>query len=161
MAVSALRRVACSLVPVVFVPAAMLAQSGTSTLTGLVKDVTGATIPGAQVHAVNEDTGIAIDTVTTDEGVYRIGSLVPGTYRIEIAFSGFTPVIRRPIRLEVAQTLAVDITLDIEKQTEAVHVIADVPVIESQSSNITQRTTCSTAPTSICPASRWARRTSA
>jgi hypothetical protein len=46
-----------------------------------------------------------------------------------------------PVTLEVGQTLAIDVTLDIAKQTEAVDVVATPPLVESQSSNITQTVT--------------------
>lgn len=47
-----------------FVPAGVFAQSGTSTIAGFVKDVTGAVVPGARVHVVHEDTGVAFAAVT-------------------------------------------------------------------------------------------------
>src|ERR1700716_2032245 len=99
-------------------PIALIPQSGTSTISGFVKDASGAAIPGAQARVVNEDTGLASEAVTNQEGLYRVGSLVPGSYRVEIVVSGFAPATRRPIRLEVGQTLAIDATLEIEEQTE-------------------------------------------
>jgi len=87
----------------VLVPAAMHAQSGTSTIAGIVQDSSGSTIPGAQIKVVNEDTAVALETVTNDQGVYRVGALVPWKYRVEIELSGFEPVVRRPITLEVHQ----------------------------------------------------------
>ena len=50
------------------IPAAVSAQSGSSTISGVVKDTTTAAIPGAQVKVVNEDTGIEVQTLTNDEG---------------------------------------------------------------------------------------------
>jgi len=63
------------------VPAAAAAQAGTSAISGIVKDVQGAPIRGAQVTIVNEDTRIRIETVTNDDGAYRAAALVPGSYR--------------------------------------------------------------------------------
>ena len=62
---------------------------------------------------MNEDTSVVLDTLTNQEGLYRVGALVPGKYRVEVELGGFEPVIRRPIVLEVGQTLAVDVMLDI------------------------------------------------
>src|SRR5262245_33790761 len=95
----------------VFLPVALFAQSSTSTMTGIVKDSTGGAIPGAQVSVVNEDTSVAVDTVTNQEGIYRAGALVPGKYRVVVALDGFDTVTRTPLTLEVGQTLAIDVTL--------------------------------------------------
>jgi Carboxypeptidase regulatory-like domain/TonB-dependent Receptor Plug Domain len=122
-------------------PASLFAQSGTSTIAGLVTDASGAAAPGAVVRVINEDTRVPLETVTNGEGAYRVSALVPGKYRVEVTLNGFAPAVRSPIVLEVGQTLAVDITLNVEVHTEAVAVTANVPVVESQSSTITQTVT--------------------
>jgi len=118
-----------------------LVQSGSGTITGIVRDASGGAVPGASVRVTNEDTRVAVDAFTNDAGVYRVGALVPGTYRIDAALSGFDSVTRRPVALEVGQTLAIDVVLDIEKHTEAVTVVAHVPIVESQSSQVNQTVT--------------------
>src|SRR4051812_2721893 len=120
----------------------VLAQSGTSTISGVVRDSTDAPLPGATVKVVNEDTGVAVETVSNAEGLYRVPALVPGHYRVEIILEGFDVAVRRPITLEVSQTLAIDAVLSVGKQSETVNVSSEVPlVIDSQSSNITQTVT--------------------
>ena len=64
-------------------PAPLFAQSGNSTISGLIKDGSGAPIPGVSVMIRHVDTGVAFDAVTNEEGLYRIGALVPGSYRDE------------------------------------------------------------------------------
>src|SRR5262249_797198 len=108
------------------------------TISGIVKDSTGGAVPGAQVNVVNEDTNVAVDTVTNQEGAYRVGALVPGKYRVVVELTGFEPVTRRALALEVGQTLAVDIELDVAKRPEAVEVVGRAPLVESQSSTIAQ-----------------------
>ena len=66
-----------SLVAALSSPAAVLAQSGTSVIAGIVKDATGASIPGATVLVSNIDTGVAATTVTNLDGAYHAGALVP------------------------------------------------------------------------------------
>src|SRR5438094_3888596 len=123
------------------IPAALSAQSGTSAIAGIVTDATGASIPGALVRAVNEDTSVGVETVTNDQGRYRVEALLAGQYRVEIAVSGFQPAIRRSIVVQVGQTQAIDVTLDLEKQTETVNVGTAAPLVESQSSNVAQTVT--------------------
>ena len=125
---------------IVVVPAPAAAQTGSSTIAGLISDESGGAIPGVSVRIVNEDTGVAIETVTNEAGLYRVTALVPGRYRIETMLDGFAPV-RRDVILQVSQTVAVDVTLTVAGQTETVQVRADVVGLEPTTSNITQTVT--------------------
>ena len=58
-------------------PGTLQAQTGTSTIAGVVRDSTGAALPGASVKVVNEDTRVSVDTQTNGEGIYRVPALVP------------------------------------------------------------------------------------
>lgn len=137
MTIAGFTRRSAAFLIALLVPTAVFAQSGTSAIAGIVKDASGATIPGAQAKVVNAETGVGAETMTNADGLYRVAALVPGPYRVEIALSGFEPVVRT-VTLEVGQTLTVDVTLDIGKQTESVDVVASVPVVDSQSSTIAQ-----------------------
>ena len=125
----------------VLVQAVLSAQSGTSTITGIVKDESAAAIPGAQVKVTNEDTGVSLDTLTNGDGAYRAVALVPGIYRVEIVLDGFESATRRPIALEVGQTLAADVTLHIQKRSEELTVTAAIPIIDAQNSQVAQTVT--------------------
>src|SRR5437762_7258548 len=133
-----LRRLAELLV--VLLPATVFAQSGNSTISGLIIDSSGAPMPGVSVMIRKVDTGVAFDAVTNEEGLYRVGALVPGKYRVEADVDGFEPATRE-VTLAVSQTLAIDITLEVGRQSETVSVEATVPVIDSQTSNIAQTIT--------------------
>ena len=98
-------------------PAALQAQSGNSTLTGIVKDTSGGAILGAGVKIVNGTTTVSVDSITDQEGSYRVGALVPGPYRVEASLDGFETAVRRLV-LEVGQTTAVDVTLTPARITE-------------------------------------------
>ena len=115
-----------------------LAQSGNSTISGSVKDASEAAVPEARVKITNVETGVQFDTVTNDSGLYRAGALVPGSYRIEADAVGFDHLTRGPVTLQVGQTLAIDLTLQVGQQNETVNVVEAAPLTESQSSNIAQ-----------------------
>jgi len=119
----------------------LVAQSGTSTISGIVNDPTGSPVPKATVKIVNEQTGSSINQETNEAGLYRAGSLVPGVYRIEIEASGFEKVVRRPVTLEVGQTIALDLVLQVGHASETVNVTEAAPLLESQSSNVSQAVT--------------------
>ena len=64
--------------------AAVAAQTGTSNISGTVKDTNGAVVPGASVTAKNEATGVTNTQTTTDSGLYSFSSLPVGNYTITI-----------------------------------------------------------------------------
>ena len=57
--------------------------------------------------------------MSNEAGLYRVGSLVPGNYRVEASVDGFEPFVRM-VTLAVSQTLAIDVTLDVARQSETV-----------------------------------------
>ena len=122
--------------------AAALAQSGTSTIAGVVTDSTAGALPGVAVRVVNEDTGVAVETFTNEEGLYRVTALVPGTYRVETMLDGFDPVIRRPITLAGQPDAGHRHHARRGGQSETVNVSAAAPpLVESQTSTVAQMVT--------------------
>jgi carboxypeptidase family protein/TonB-dependent receptor-like protein len=120
-------------------PAAAGAQTGSSSISGIVRDATGGALPGASVKVINEETAVLLETVTNEEGAYRVVALLPGTYRVETSLYGFEPTVRRPIVLEVGQALAVDVVLALAGQSETITVSGDAPpLVESLTSTVSQ-----------------------
>jgi len=118
--------------------AAALAQSGSSTITGTVLDATGAAASSAKVRILNIESGSQLETLTNAAGLYRAGNLLPAAYRITIELNGFKPVSRGPVTLQVGQTIAVDVTLEVGAISEAINVTESGPLIESQTSQVNQ-----------------------
>jgi len=114
------------------------AQSGNSAISGNLKDATGMGVPHAQVVVKNLESGVQVETVTSDLGLYRAGALLPGSYQIEVDAGGFDHLSRGPITLQVSQTLAIDLTLQVGQQNQTVNVVEAAPLVESQSSNVSQ-----------------------
>jgi len=122
--------------------AALLIIEGTAgqSLTGTIRDLTGAPIPGASIRLTNTQTGISIDTQGNEAGLYRATALPPGNYQVEVQAPGFK-LLRREVALQVGQVLALDLTLQVGEQNETVNVVESASAIESQSSQITQAVT--------------------
>lgn len=116
----------------------VFAQSTPSTITGLVKDASGAVVPGARVQVVGEDSGVAITATTNSAGLYRTPNLVPGSYRIEAEADGFQKLVRGKLSVQIGQTLQVDLALQLGSVKETVTVTSASPVLETQSSSVTQ-----------------------
>ena len=70
-------------------PLAARAQQDTATLTGEVKDATGAVVSQAVVTITNIATNISVKTETNDQGSYTVPSLRPGDYTVKLTATNF------------------------------------------------------------------------
>src|SRR5256714_15279667 len=84
----------------------LLAQAvQTSTLTGTIKDATGAVLPGVTVNVSSPSQVGGVQTNVTDsQGIYRFPSLHPGVFELEATLSGFRTVKRADIVLPLRTT---------------------------------------------------------
>ncbi len=106
----------------------IVAQTGwsqTADLSGVIKDKSGAVVPGAAVSVVNENTGIIRNATTNGQGIYSVPILNPGSYKVTISATGFQPVARTGIVLNVGDRSALDFILDVGQITIKVTVTAD------------------------------------
>lgn len=112
------------------------AQVTTGTLTGIVTDQTGGTLPGATVAVRNTETEVT-RTITTDgDGRYSAQALEPGTYEVTVELQGFQKVRRGDIQLSVGQSLSLDITLGVGKMEDVVTVTGEASLIDTTRSSV-------------------------
>jgi iron complex outermembrane recepter protein len=104
-------------------PAVTFGQSATATITGIVRDSSGSTVPGANVRAINDTTTASSEAFSDEKGAYSIESLLPGSYRIEVTLDGFD-LVSKKVDLTAGQTVSIDATLTPARLTEAVVVTA-------------------------------------
>src|SRR5262245_21649537 len=102
--------------------ASLLAQSDRGTVTGTVSDPGGAVIPGVSVEALRLDTGATYKTVTSETGNYALSQLPTGAYEISATLPGFKRYVRPNTQIGVAETLRIDVTLEIGAATESITV---------------------------------------
>jgi hypothetical protein len=76
-------------------PAGAAGQSADATLTGTIKDPSGAVVPGVTVTARNIGTNETRSAVTSPEGLYRVTNLSRGTYEVKAELEGFKRVQNR------------------------------------------------------------------
>ena len=119
----------------------MHAQSGNATVSGSVKDSSSAAVMNVKITVFNTESGGQAQTTTNEDGLYRVSALLPGTYKVEASVTGFDRQTRGPVTLQVNQTLALDLTLTVGRQTQTLEVVESAPLIESQSSHIAQTVT--------------------
>src|ERR1700674_1858586 len=122
-----------SAICLVVVSSAAIAQSDRGTITGTVSDPAGAVIANAPIQAKNEGTGGLYQVVSTATGNYTLAELPAGNYEITATAPGFKKFIRQGLTIQVAQTLRIDIALEVGNATESVTVSAEAPLLKTES----------------------------
>ncbi|MFB3905063.1 MAG: carboxypeptidase regulatory-like domain-containing protein [Acidobacteriota bacterium] len=105
---------------------------------GRVIDETGGVIPGASVIAVNVGTNVSTQTVTNDEGNYRIPFLLPGEYRVTVELTGFRKVERTGVRMSVGSDTTVDITMPVGEISQSITVAGSAPLVNNTNADLGQ-----------------------
>jgi len=114
-----------------FVPAMAFAQAS---ITGIVRDASGAVLPGVTVEATSPDLIGKVRTAVTDgSGAYRIVDLRAGTYGVTFSLTGFSTVRREGIVLEGAFTATVNADLRLGALEETITVTGETPIVDVQS----------------------------
>src|SRR5688500_9157695 len=119
------------------VPTLVFAQAS---ITGTVRDSSGAVLPGVTVEASSPALIEKVRTVVTDSGgQYRIVDLRPGTYTVTFTLPGFSTVKREGIELTGTFVATVNSELRVGALEETITVTGETPVVDVQSAR-TQRT---------------------
>jgi hypothetical protein len=112
------------------------AQSDRGTITGTITDTSDAILPGAPVEAENIETGAVYQAISTDTGVYTLAQLPVGTYQISTSVEGFKKFVQTGITVMVAQTLRIDIQLEVGGVEDVITVTADAPLLQTESAEL-------------------------
>src|SRR6267143_826940 len=116
--------------------ASALAQTGTSGITGSVRDTAGAAVPGASVTATNDATGVAYTQVTTDSGLYAFPSVPVGDYTVTVEKQGFKKFQKNHNNLEVGTPLTVDAVMEVGQVSEVVTVEGGVEQLQTSNATL-------------------------
>ena len=109
------------------------AQEQRGSIEGVVKDSSGAVLPGVTVEA-RASTGVVLTTVSDDTGTYRFPSVPPGDYVITATLDNFAPGKNDEVRVGLGQVKKVDFSLSPKGVTESVLVVADSPLVDVRQS---------------------------
>src|SRR5262249_50015470 len=117
---------------------ASLALAQNAEIAGVVRDSSGAVLPGVTVEASSPALIEKARTVYSDGGgQYRVIALVPGTYKVTFTLPGFKTVVREGIVLTAAFTASVDASMAVGELAETVTVSGQSPLVDIQAT--TQR----------------------
>ena len=119
--------------------AGTLAQTvSVSQVSGIVKDRSGAILPGAKVHITQIDTGLSRTVLTDESGSYTIPNLPVGPYRLEITLTGFSTYIQTGIVLQVNSNPSINVELQVGAVSQQVEVKSEVSLVETRSTGVGQ-----------------------
>jgi hypothetical protein len=107
-------------------------QNGNGSITGHVTDTTGALVEGATVTALNVETGVRTTVATNNAGIFLLQELIPGTYSIEVAKTGFKKLERPNILVQVSDNVGVDFRLQVGAVSETVTITAQSPQLRTE-----------------------------
>jgi len=112
------------------------AQTGTTSLHGVVTDKSGASISDATVTLSNTGQGFQRDTKTNKAGEYEFLSLPPGTYVLTVEMTGFQKFEQTNLELLVNSPTTTNVTLNIGSSTETVEVTVQAQVLNTTDASL-------------------------
>lgn len=98
-------------------------QPAAATVHGVVTDPDGAVIPGATV-TLTPAHGRALTTQSHNDGAYTISGVTPGTYAVTVTMNGFATFVRQGVRIAAGQSLALDVKMALQAESQEVQVTA-------------------------------------
>ena len=110
-----------------------LAQVETGSITGVVMDSSGASVPDAEIRITNVDTGISRSLRTDQSGNYSSPPLRPGRYTVEAVKQGFQRAVEQDVRLEVNARTRIDFSLTVGEITQSVLVHSEAQLVQTES----------------------------
>jgi hypothetical protein len=116
-------------------------QQVSGAITGYVTDQSDAAVAGATVRVTNVQTGVSTDRTTESSGLYIFTNLIPGTYTVAVAATGFQKFVRENVVLDVDSTVTVDAHVQIGTLSQEVTVSGAPPVLNLQKADVSSTMT--------------------
>ena len=121
-----------ALIALTLAPLSVPAQDAAlGNISGIVRDSSGAVVPGASVTVTNAGTGAARTLTTDTDGHYLANFLQPGTYEVVLSSTGFGKIDQKNVTVTVGSTNTVDATLPAGTVSSEVVVTADSTLVDA------------------------------
>src|SRR3954451_24078959 len=111
-------------------PASAQSQAVNGTIEGIVKDTSGAALPGVTVTVTNTDTGAQRIVISGEEGTYRAPLLPLGRYDVIAQLQGFKKFEQKGITLSAGQTALINVSLSVGSVSETITVTGETPIAQ-------------------------------
>jgi hypothetical protein len=108
----------------------------TGSISGTLKDPSGAVIPGATVISTNSAMGLQNKTMTDEKGIYTFPSLPVGRYELQVTLEGFRPLKRGGLVIDADSALLIDLTMEMIERIDEVTVIESEVQVETSSTQM-------------------------
>src|SRR5205807_5461842 len=112
------------------------AQVDTATVTGTVRDASGAVVTNATVTATETDTGIKVTAKSKSDGHYVITPLKIGKYSVSAEATGFQTETRQNIVLDVQQNQRLDFQLHVGSVSQTAEVTSGAQILETETATL-------------------------
>jgi Carboxypeptidase regulatory-like domain/TonB-dependent Receptor Plug Domain len=116
---------------VLTLPIASPCQTSTGRVVGFVSDPQGAAMVGAKVTVTNTGTNVQTTAITDASGGYQVVDLPIGNYSVTVELTGFRKAVTDPQRLDINQSLRIDIHMKVGAATETVDVQSQAAQVET------------------------------
>jgi Carboxypeptidase regulatory-like domain/TonB dependent receptor-like, beta-barrel/TonB-dependent Receptor Plug Domain len=121
---------------------AVYGQGGTtSTISGVVTDVGGGVVPGADVTVKHNATGVSNESITNSDGSFSFPGLNPGAYTVTVSLQGFKTVVVNNVVVTSGAPAAVKATLEVGGLSEQVVVTSSSEIVQTNSPTISSTVT--------------------
>ncbi|MEO7652574.1 MAG: carboxypeptidase-like regulatory domain-containing protein, partial [Bryobacteraceae bacterium] len=126
-------------IAIVFVASAFGQAAGLGGISGVVRDATGAAVPGASVLVANESKGIRRQLESNSEGAFNAPALVPAEgYSVSVSKSGFASYDAKALTVSVGQNVSLRIDLSVQSTTTQVDVTVAGEIVEDTKTDVSQ-----------------------
>ncbi len=122
----------------VLAPSAYGQASSSSDAAGKVTDATGATVPGATIHLINNGTKAERTATSNDAGEWSIPNVPPATYTLRIEKAGFKTSVINALPIEIGKTANGSMVLAVGGATETIEVSTLPPQLQTQEATVGQ-----------------------
>ena len=115
--------------------AAAAAQTNTGEIAGVVRDSSGAVLPGTVITARHQDSGAVVERITDSEGRFFLPALRIGRWELTAQLAGFSPH-QQIVLLELGRTVNLDVALGVQGLAEQIIVGAQAPLLQTTTAEI-------------------------
>ena len=112
------------------------AQSVNAQITGLITDASGSAVPGADIRAVNKQTGVETKVNSKGNGSFQFLNLPVGTYDVSVSKEGFQNYSARNIVLSISNTYSLKVPLEVGNVSQSISVEAANAQVETSSTQL-------------------------
>jgi outer membrane receptor protein involved in Fe transport len=112
------------------------AQRTTGNISGVLRDTSGAVLPGVTVSVTGPNIVGTMTAVTNEVGAYRVMNLPPGDYQVSFALIGFKTLNRKAVRVSLGQQAEENANLEVSQLHDAIDVVAESSVVDTSSNEL-------------------------